>query len=194
MQWVPSFSALLIDSGAYSEMQGNLTVDLGAYSSWAAQFPFAEAVAGLDDISGNWRRSLKNYEKMGFPTMHSTDPPELLDDLIPIARERGGWIGLGIKPPRGGEENRRFVNRTLDRIPPDLHVHGWALGLYADHPRIDSFDSTRWFREAMDYRTKLPFLTYGECIELSVKRIVRQSRKVVPMSEPKEMQTSLLLD
>ncbi len=136
---------------------------------------------------------MKNYENgIGFPTMHSTDPPELLDDLIPIARERGGWIGVGIKPPRGGDANRRFVNRTLDRIPPDLHVHGWALGTYADHPRLDSFDSTRWFRQAMDFRNKMPFLTYGECIELAVKRIVRQSREVVPMADPEEKQTSLI--
>jgi hypothetical protein len=44
----------------------------------------------------------------------------------------------------------------------------------------------------MEFRTKMPFLTYGECIELAVKRIVRQSRQVVPIADPEEKQTSLI--
>lgn len=66
-----SFSRLLIDSGAYSELTGKAKVDLGRYREWSQRWQgHADAVAGLDDISGDWRRSLRNYAEIpwGFPT------------------------------------------------------------------------------------------------------------------------------
>lgn len=177
-----SFSRILIDSGAYSELNTGKTINLGAYRDWAMLWQGqADAIAGLDDISGDWRRSLANYEAFegGFPTFHDTDPPNLLDDLIPMARERGGWIGLGIKPPRGGKEH--WVRDACDRIPPDLHVHGWALRAYTHVRRFDSVDSTNWFKDAMKLKT-LPdtrHLHYGECLEIVVKRYKRWKRTIV---------------
>lgn len=176
-----SFSRILIDSGAYSEFASGKPIDLGAYAEWAAMWEGqADAIAGLDSIKGDWRKSLANYEAfpLGFPTFHETDPPELLDDLIPMARERGKWLGFGLLPPREGKE--RFVRETLDRIPDDLHVHGWALGKYTHIRRLDSFDSTNWWRDAMKLKT-LPdtsHLTYGECLEIVVKRYQRWTRTV----------------
>lgn len=179
--YVPSFARLLIDSGAFTEFNSGKKVDGVAYKDWQQRWQGIEhvdAVAGLDDIRGDWRRSLKNYELYGgFPTFHESDPPELLDDLIPIARERGNWLGVGLIPPRAGKW--RFVRETLSRIPDGIHVHVWAGGEYAGHPRCNSVDSTNWFRDAWDYKNQLPFLTPAECVELVVKRYQRARRKPV---------------
>src|SRR6185312_13390256 len=142
-----SFGRVMLDSGAFSELNSGKKVDIGAYADWArARLHYVDAAAGLDDISGDWRRSLANYEAFpeGFPTFHETDPPELLDELIAMARQRGRWIGLGLLPPRGGKE--KWVRAACERIPEDLHVHGWALRGYSHVARLDSLDSTNWFR------------------------------------------------
>lgn len=179
--YVPSFQRLLIDSGAYSELTGKVKVDGAAYRDWQQRWTataHVDAVAGLDDIKGDWRRSLKNYELYGgFPTYHESDPHGLLDDLIPLARERGGWLGVGLLPPRGGKW--RWVKETLSRVPAGLHVHFWAGGEYAGHPRVDSADSTNWFRDAWLYKTQMPFLTPAEAVEIVVKRYQRERRKPV---------------
>lgn len=181
-----SFRRLLIDSGAYSEMTTGKFVDLDAYMDWAGRWVgHADAIAGLDDIRGDWRKSLANYDRflLGFPTYHDSDPPELLDDLIQLARERGGWIGLGLVPPRDGKET--WVRETCDRIPDDLHVHGWALRKFTRVRRLDSVDSTNWWRDAMDLRVlpSLNHLTYGECLEIVVKRYQRWDRKIVDVAK-----------
>lgn len=182
-----TYSRILIDSGAYSELNSGKMIELPAYIDWAARWTgHADAVAGLDDIRGDWKRSLANYERFpgGFPTFHETDPPELLDELIPMARERGGWLGIGLLPPREGKET--WVRETCSRIPDDLHVHGWALRRYTHVRRLDSIDSTNWWRDAMKLRTlpDLSHLTYGECLEIVVKRYQRWGREV---REPKGM-------
>lgn len=186
-QYVPSFRRVLIDSGAYSELTGKVVVDGAAYRDWQQRWvdtAHVDAIAGLDDIRGDWRRSLRNYDLYGgFPTYHETDPPELLGDLIPLARERGGWLGVGLLPPRGGKW--RWVKETLARVPDGLHVHVWAGGEYSGHPRVGSCDSTNWFRDAMAYRLDLPFLTLAECVEIVVKRYQRTRRKPVdPATTP----------
>jgi hypothetical protein len=182
--YVPSFARLLIDSGAFSEFNSGTKVDGEAYRDWCKRWEGTEhvaAVAGLDDIAGDWRKSLRNYERFGgFPTYHESDPPELLDDLLPLARERGGWLGVGLLPPRGGKW--RWVKETMSRIPPGLHVHVWAGGEYCGHPRVDSVDSTNWFRDAWMYKNSLPFLTPAECVALVVKRYQRQDRRPVDTS------------
>lgn len=178
MQYVPSFGRVLIDSGAFSVMNSGKVIDPIAYRDWASQFEWVDAIAGLDDIGGDWRKSLRNYEVGGgFPTFHDSDPPELLDDLVAIARERGGWIGIGLVPPRRGK--RRFVAETIARIPAGIHIHGWALGEYAGE-KLHSVDSTKWFREAMTLRSKLNWITYAEALDLVVKRYARQARNRLP--------------
>lgn len=180
-----SFRRILIDSGAYSEFNTGAQVDLSAYADWAQRWlGHADAIAGLDDIRGDWRRSLRNYEafSLGFPTFHESDPPELLDDLVAIARERPGkWLGIGLLPPRQGKE--QWVRATCDRIPTDLHVHGWALRAYTQVRRLDSVDSTNWWRDGMALRLQLPWLTYGECLAIVVKRYQRWQRTIVDADE-----------
>lgn len=185
--YVQSYKSILIDSGAYSEFTGNAKVDGEAYKDWCEQWKetsHVEALAGLDDIKGDWKRSLKNYELYGgFPTFHESDPPELLEELLCISKERGGWIGVGLIPPRG--KKWEFVKKTLGRIPKGHHVHMWAGGEYCGHPRVDSCDSTNWFRDAWAYKNDLPFLTPAETIELVVKRYSRMSKlPSVPVDVP----------
>lgn len=181
-----SFSRILIDSGAFSELNSGKKIELDAYADWAKQWTrHADAIAGLDDISGDWKRSMSNYSRfdLGFPTFHDTDPPELLDDLISISKERNKWIGLGLLPPRKGKEN--WVRNALDRIPDNIHVHGWALREYTHLRRLDSVDSTNWWRDAMQLRTmsQLSHLTFGECLEIIVKRYKRWDRTLEPQNQ-----------
>lgn len=188
MKWVSSFDRVLIDSGAYSIMNSGATVDPVAYAHWATTLHFADAWAGLDDIEGDWRKSLVNYKHGGFPTIHDTDPPELLDELIDISRQQGrGWIGVGLKPPRQGK--LEWVQTTLERMPDDLHVHGWACGHYTQLRRFDSIDSTHWWREAMKFRKWMPWMTYGECLDVAIKKIERMAihKEAAPNDgEPRE--------
>jgi hypothetical protein len=183
-----SFKRILIDSGAYSEMNSGKQIDLSEYADWCERWrSHADAVAGLDDIRGDWRKSLANYEAFtgGFPTMHDTDPPELLDELIAICTERKQWLGIGLMPPRHNKE--AWIRDTLDRVPESIHVHGWALRAYSNVRRLDSIDSTNWWRDGMDLAAKLPWLTYGECLEIVVKRYERETRKITERSTVKTL-------
>ena len=177
-EYVPSFGPLLIDCGAYTAYAKGLTIDGAEYKDWSSQYAhWCDAIAGIDDIGGDYRASLDNYDRYGgFPTYHDSDPPELLDDLVALAQERGRWIGIGLKPPRDGKED--FLRRTCDRIPPQLHVHGWALRGYTYISRIDSVDSTNWFRKAMELRANslCSHLPLGEPLEITIKRYQRWQR------------------
>ena len=187
MEYLPSYSRVLLDSGAYTEYNTGKPVDGPRYVDWVSEIPCADAYAGIDDIRGDWRLSLRNYEDFGgFPTIHDSDPPGLLDDLIPMARERGGWIGVGLTKPRHGKE--KWVGEILGRMPDDLHVHGWALGMYLQFPRLDSVDSTNWWRDGMKLRTMsmTAHLTYAECLEIVVKRYRRQKRLTVSSKQVQE--------
>lgn len=173
MESLGAFSRVLIDSGAYSALNSGVKVSLEAYVDFAASVePYVDAIAGLDDISGDWRKSMSNYEKVGFPTIHDTDPEGLLDDLIPLARERGGWIGIGLLPPRQGKE--AWLRKTMDAIPEDVHIHGWALREYLYLRRMNSVDSTNWWRDGLQLKGKLPWLTSPECLNLVCLRYERE--------------------
>ena len=174
--YAKTYDHLLIDSGAYSVFSSGVRIDALEYKEWHEQWDgMADAVAGLDDIDGDWRKSLRNYEVGGgFPTYHDTDPPELLSQLVGLAAERGKWLGIGLKPPRN---NRRgWLRETLDQIPGDIHVHGWAMRKYGDLARFDSVDSTNWWRDGFKLKTQLPWLSYGECLDVIVKRYQRCHR------------------
>lgn len=178
-QYVPTFSNIMIDSGAFSEFSSGVKIDIDEYSDWAPRWiKHADAIAGLDDISGNWRKSLKNYERLeiGFPTYHETDPPQLLDELIAISKQRKQWLGIGMLPPRVGKEN--WIRTTLEKVPSDIHVHLWAGRAYTHIRRVDSVDSTNWWRDAFELKTQAStsHLTYAECLEIIIKRYKRWTR------------------
>lgn len=182
LRYQHSFKRILIDSGAYSELNTGKKIDINAYAEWTQMWEgHVDAIAGLDDISGDWRKSLKNYERFnkGFPTIHDSDPPELLKDLVQIAVERNQWLGIGLVPPRQGKED--FVRSVLDNVPEDLHIHGWALRLYSGLRRFDSFDSTNWFRDAYNICSNrlTSHLTYGEALDIIIKKYQREQRSIV---------------
>lgn len=186
-----SFSRVLVDSGAYSEFTTGKRVDLGAYCEWASRWDgHADAIAGLDDIAGDWKKSLANYEAFpgGFPTFHESDPWDLLADLVAMCIERRQWLGLGLLPPREGKES--WVRRVVAEIPDSIHVHGWAMRRYTHVRRLDSVDSTNWWRDAMKLRTssELSHLTYGECLDIVVKRYQRWTRVI---TDPKSTEAPL---
>jgi len=177
-----SFGPLLIDSGAFSVINSGKTIDVEEYVDWAEQWRGrADAVACLDDISGDWEQGWRNMERhppgIGFPTFHDKDPWGLLPELCEAARDHGGWIGIGMTPterPKLGD----WLARVLDQIPDDLHVHGWALGHHwRTHLRLDSMDSTNWFRDSWKFNKQMPWLTPAECVELVVKRSNRLRRE-----------------
>ena len=175
--YLQSFDSVLIDSGAFSVHNSGVVIDPSEYRAWAETIPWADNCAALDDVAGDWRKGMRNAEAFGFPTYHDSDPEDTLAPLIDIARERGNWLGIGLVPPRTGRTD--WLERTLCQIPEDIHVHGWAMGLYAlTQHRIDSFDSTHWWREAMALRdsAKLHWLTYAETLEIMVKKIQRLRR------------------
>ena len=175
-----SWGPMLLDSGAYSEFTSGKKVDLDAYVDFVEEWGWRfEAVAGLDDISGDWRRSLKNYKRVGFPTYHNTDPHKLLPELISLSRERGSWLGLGIAPVNGDRRyGTQWLRDTLDRIPDDIHVHGWASRAFTSMGRLDSVDSTNWYRDAhkvlVGKAGPLDWLTEGEALEIVIKRYRRE--------------------
>ena len=175
-QYHPSFRRVLIDSWAYSEMNSGKKIDLIAYRDWSQKWVgYAEAVAGLDDISGDYKKGMKNFEAIEwtFPTWHDTDPLEIVPELVEMARERKTWLGIGLMPPRHRKE--RVIRAALEQIPEDIHVHGWALRTYSYIRRFDSLDSTNWWRDGMAVRQQLPWLHYGEALELVVKRYQREA-------------------
>ena len=185
-RYIPSFGRLLIDSGAFSEMNSGVKIDLEAYAEWAQQFQWADAIASLDDIRGDWERGLENWRRFPwmFPTYHDSDPPEALDAIL---SHEPKWIGLGMVPPRTSEH---WLTETLERIPAGVHVHGWALRGFSHLSRIDSFDSTDWFLASQRIQPSLWWLTPAECVEIVVKRYQRESRK---MSRPDTEQGALNL-
>lgn len=186
--YVPSFRRVLIDSGAFSELNSGKKIDLAAYAEWAADYrETADAVAALDDIRGDWQKGLDHWRAHPwmFPTYHSSDPEEALEVIL---REKPRWLGLGMVPPRDKEA---WLLRTLGRLEGEpVHVHGWALGAYAWHPRIDSVDSTCWFRDSWKVRNDYPWLTPAEAVEIIVKRYQRAQRVKRPLGS----QTGVLFD
>lgn len=67
-------------------------------------------------------------------------------------------------------------------MPDDLHLHVWAGGEYCGHPRVNSVDSTNWFRDAWAIKTNrmTAHLTPAECVAIIVKRYERMERRPVP--------------
>jgi hypothetical protein len=182
-----SFGRVLFDSGAYTAWTQGKSVDLDRYAETARTIPWADAAASLDSIKGKWREGLANWDRYPwmFPVYHDSDPPEALDAILErlqdrdVARFRPSspqWIGLGMTPPR---TSRRWLSETLVRLPPGLHVHGFALRGHADMITTErgadcSFDSINWWMDSRQVLADYPWLTPTECLEIVVKRYERE--------------------
>ena len=126
VNYAPSFPDVLIDSGAFSAHNSGADIDVAAFADWSEQWRgIASAVACLDSIAGDWREGWRNMEAMpqglGFPTFHDSDPDGLLPDLCEAAKERGGWLGIGMQP-EARHSRGTWLRETLERIPDGLHV------------------------------------------------------------------------
>lgn len=169
-----AFARLLINAGIREDGK---RVDLSEYEEWAGTWgEHTDAVAGLWDE--NRKRALKNYSKFarGFPTFSMMDPPEMLKDLIDIARERQGWIGLRIDTTDAEEGIEDWLRETLKHVPEGFHVHCWGRPKYSNIRRIDSFDTSLWVKTHMAIHQQMPFLTPAEAMEVAIKKIIRQRR------------------
>ena len=187
--YVKSFDKVMIDSGAYTEFNTGKKIDVIKYKDWSQQWlDRAEAITGLDDINGDWKKSWSNYKKIewSFPVFHESDPIEFLDDCIAMALERKTWLGIGLIPPRTGKE--KLLRDIIEKIPREIHIHGFALRGYSYLTRFNSFDSTNWFLDAMQLKKQLDYLTYGECLELIIKRYKRYKRKLVNIEHSKQLE------
>jgi len=190
-----SFERVLIDSGAFSVINSGKAIEVEKYAEWAERWrDRADAIAGLDDIAGDWRQGLKNYAAMpdgiGFPTFHDADPWDILPDLCAIGRERGGWIGLGMQPSQR-HARHQWVAAAVSAVrasDPALNIHVWA-GRRFGEVAWDSTDSTDWFRDAWHIKrgplTK--HLTHAECVEIVVKRYRRERRELLTESGQGEL-------
>lgn len=182
-RYLPSFDRVLIDSGAFSELNSGKAIDLDAYAEWSQKMlalPHVDAAACLDDIRGDWRRGLANWEAMPwtFPVFHDSDPPEALDEIL---EREPSWLGLGMVPPRTGA---RWLGETLAILrerAPQIHIHGFALRRYIGallrHDGPVSVDSTNWIldvRAMLDNRLTA-HLTPAECLDIIVKRYRRDA-------------------
>jgi hypothetical protein len=190
-RYIPTFDRLLWDSGAFTAFTKGKAIDLDAYAERARSVPWADGAACLDDIAGDWRKGLANWDAHPwmFPVYHDTDPPEALDAILErmqdIDRARfrpqaTQWIGLGMKPPR---TSRRWLAETLSLIPPGVHVHGFAMRGFTDvligaRGADCSADSVNWMLDARKYNDDLPWLTPAESVEIVAKRYEREFKQV----------------
>ena len=185
-RYVPSFDRVLGDSGAFSEFNSGKKIDLDGFAEWSTRLlehPHVDAVATLDNIAGNWRQGLANWDATPwtFPVYHDTDPPEALDAILERMPGRPQWIGLGMTPPR---QSRAWLATALARIEerrPAVNVHGFALRAHLDvllryRGRSVSVDSTNWMldvRQILDNRMTR-HLTPAEALDIVVKRYARE--------------------
>lgn len=192
--YVSSFDRLLLDSGAFSALNSGQIVDNSRYREWVEAFAptpggYVNAFASLDSIDGDYRKSIKHLDEFpgSFPTFHpGSDPPELVDDLIPYAEaSHGKFMGIGVVPGRHGSRHgwHSEIADVLEKIPAHIHVHGWALRIYSYFPRIDSSDSTTWWQDAQAIRKQVPWLSFGEALDIAILRIERTGRHTAPKSD-----------
>ena len=187
-RYLSSFDRVLVDSGAFSELNSGKAIDRDAYAEFSQEMlglAHVDAAANLDDIRGDWQRGLDNWDAMPwtFPVYHDTDPETALDAILERLPERGRWIGLGMIPPRTSSGWLDMTLRRIEDRAPECHVHGFAMRahlpmLLTYRGRSISVDSTNWM---MDVRKLLEgpmtrHLTPAECLDIIVKRYQRDGR------------------
>ncbi len=185
----PSASELMIDSGAFSEINTGVAVDIDAYKGFVMTFaPQGIPCAGLDDIGGDGARSMRNYQHAGgFPTIHDADDQGdgFLSELVAYAQEWGqGWIGVGMTPGIRGRLGPwvREVTERIKALDPTLHIHGWAARAHYNSPDgrlLDSTDSTNWLldRQKVMAAPETRHLTPAEALDIVVLRYKRERRR-----------------
>lgn len=187
-RYMPSFRRVLIDSGAFSELNSGKAIDPDAYAEFSRRMlehPNVDAAACLDDIRGDWEKGLANWEAAPwtFPVFHDSDPGEALTEILQRLEGDPGrprWIGLGMKPPRRSEGWLKQSLRRIELAGLDLHVHCFAMGKFAQrvaqYRGTASIDSTNWVLDVAKLLDSplTRHLTPAECQEIIVKRYARR--------------------
>ena len=185
--YIKTVCPLLGDSGAYSVLNSGKTVDIEAFEQWSqdiATLPNFWACAALDDIAGDSKKSIANWDRHPwcFPTLHDTDDEWYVDALRErfADSDRPRIIGVGIKPMKRGERTyrppktfKRVIHTAHTRLPPDLHIHGFAgggvSGALAATGRPWSTDSVTLVFKMAAKTIPTEHLTRAEVYELNVK-------------------------
>jgi len=184
-----AFTGLMLDSGAFTEINSGKKVDLHAYGAFAAEHAADyDVVVNLDDIAGDVDKSASNervlrdeYGLDPMPVYHQGEPLSVLAEYC----ARADYVGLGFQRPLLSSDDRRaWLDECFAAVPTGHRLHGFAMtGYMGSHP-FYSVDSTTWIRTYMDIAygahgqigTLAHFLTPGEILEIVVKRWERMPR------------------
>ena len=184
----PTFSHVMLDSGAYSEMTSGKPVDLGAYVAFCqAHAAGYDEIVNLDVISGDvgervdaGQRNLQTMRDSGLdpmPVFHQGEPWSVLEDLAACGR-----VGLGLQRPMRGVE--AFLDECFSRVGK-ARVHGFALANARWTKRYPFFsvDSATWVHEMNALCSVkgqgadvLACLTPAELLRMVVKKYERLPR------------------
>ena len=186
VRYRPTFSSMMLDSGAYSEMTTGKPVDLGAYIDFSLAHRCGyDEIVNLDTISGDVservassQRNLQTMRDAGLdplPVFHQGEPWSVLAELASVGR-----VGLGFQRPIRGAES--WLDDVFGRLPGGTLVHGFAMASerFTKRYPFHSVDSATWFHEwralmALSGQGSdvLHYLTAGELLGLVVRKYER---------------------
>jgi len=195
IRWKPywryrrSFAGLMLDSGAFSEINSGKSISVDAYGEYAAKHDGDyELVVNLDDIGGDLKRSQANERRLRevygldpMPVFHQGEPWSVLSEYC----DRSGYVGLGFQRPLNGREQRRgWLEKCFAEVPAGHQLHGFAMTGYMGAFPFASVDSTTWIRDYLGIAhgdnarigALARFLTPLEIMEVVVKRWERMPR------------------
>jgi hypothetical protein len=111
MEFTRSFRRVLWDSGAYTAYTKGKVIDLDAYAETARAIPWSDGAASLDDIAGDWKKGLANWDRYPwmFPVYHDSDPPEALDAILVRTRRLSPASSTSGTPASSYRGLARFV-------------------------------------------------------------------------------------
>ena len=188
-QYRRSFAGLMLDSGAFTEVNSGIPVNVDDYGAYAAKHnDDYELVVNLDDIGGdvdlsqaNERRLRERYGLDPMPVFHQGEPMSVLAEYC----ARADYIGLGFKRPLLNADHRTaWVEQCFAAVPSGQKVHGFAMTGYMERFPFTSVDSTTWIRDYMGVAhgangqigDLARFLTPAEIFEIIMKKWDRMPR------------------
>lgn len=186
VRYRPTFTSMMLDSGAYSEMTTGKPVDLGAYVAFAHEHRAGyDEIVNLDVISGDVaarvaasKRNLQTLRDAGLdplPVFHQGEPWSVLAELASCGR-----VGLGFQRPIRNAE--AWLDDCFGRLAAGVRVHGFAMAneKFTRRYPFYSVDSATWFFEwralmaiSGQGSDVMRYLTAGEVLSLVVKKYER---------------------
>lgn len=180
----------VLDSGAFSAQQANITISLEEYIAFCKEVQASKnppsAVFALDVI-GDWEASLRNTEAMwkagvkAIPCWHAGEPAQV---LVEMARQYpriaiGGTVGLST------ELRQRIFDAAFAKVWP-ARIHGFgvnAMEVLTRYP-FDSCDASSWEIGALRYGNwrsvdlRTPWLRKGHNLRTEVDHYLNLERQL----------------